>query len=356
MKKFIVSVILFLIVTSGIVYFKSGKEILTLLDEKKVYSIENIQTTMLENLDRYDFFNDGVVTYNNQKIQFRDYNGNLIWENQDKSFSQQVFVTDKYIFRNTENTIQVIDKSNQVFIIAEINGSILNVSRENGKTYMIIKNTDGGNSLYIINDKNEVIMDNKSFEDNITSVSISDKSESYAIITLSFDSGKIVNTVHLNLIDEVELWSFPVEDEILVKAEIVNNNVIAIGTNNVYYFNLNGKLLWKNGVYSKILDYEISKETEKIYMMYSKDNAVELIAYNLEGKVSEINKVAGAAQKLKVYEGKVFVYNESSIYLVHGTSTDKIYEDTKSTISDFTVEGNSIRILSKDKLITGKLK
>ena len=356
MKKFILLVISFLVVISGILYFKSGKEILTLLDEKKVYSIENFQTTKLESLDEYEFFNNGIVTYNNQKIVFLDYKSNVIWENQDKSFSKQVFITDKYIFRNTESTVQVLDKNNQVFIIGEIEGNILNVSRENDKTYMIIKNVDGRDSLYVMNDKNEMAVDNKFFEDNITGVSISDKSEGYAIVTLKFESGKIINTVHFNLLDDVELWNFPIEDEILVTVKIVNNNVVAIGTENVYYFNLNGKLLWKNGVYSKILDYYIDKENDKIYMLYNKDGALELMAYNFEGKVLAVNKVGTNTQKLKVYGNKVFVYNENSIYLIHGARADKIYEDTESTISDFMVEGSDIRILSKDKLVTGKLK
>lgn len=291
MKKFILLVISFLIVIFGIMYFKSCEEILTSLDEKKVYSIENVQTTKLKTLEGYRFFNDGIVTYNNQKIEFLDYHGNVTWDNQDESFSKQIFVTDKYIYKNTEGTIQIIDKNNQAFVIAEISGVILNVSRENDKTYMVVKNVDGENSLYIINDKNEVVLNNKYFEDNVTCVSISDKSEGYAIVTLGFDSGKIVNTVQLNLIDEVELWSFPIENEILVAAKIINNNVIVIGTNNVYYFNLNGKLLWKNSVYNKILDYNINKENEKIYMLYNRNGAMELIAYDFDGKVSEINKV-----------------------------------------------------------------
>jgi len=207
-----------------------------------------------------------------------------------------------------------------------------------------------------MNDKNEMVVDNKIFEENITSVSISDKSEGYAIVTLRFEGGKIVNTIHFNLLDDVELWSFPIEDEVLVKLKIVNNNVIAIGTNNVYYFNLNGKLLWKNGVYSKILDYYINTENEKIYMLYNKDGSEELIVYNFEGKVVSVNKVSSAIKKLKVYDNKVFVYNENSIYLIHGIKTDKIYEDAEGIISDFMVEGNDIRILSKDKLTTGKLK
>ena len=49
-------------------------------------------------------------------------------------------------------------------------------------------------------------------------------------------------------------------------------------------------------------------------------------------------------------------HNENSIYLIHGIKTDKIYEDAEGIISDFMVEGNDIRILSKDKLTTGKLK
>lgn len=356
MRKLITFISFLLIIIFGIIYFKYGKEILTLLDEKKVYNVEDIQTTKLDTLDEYEFFNNGIITYNNQKIVLLDYNGNVVWKNEDGSFSRKVFVTDKYIFMNMENTIQVLDKNIQKFVIAEIEGDVVNVSRENDKTYIIIKNRADNNSLYIMDSNNEIIVDNKVFEDNITGVSISDKSEGYSLITLRFENGTLINAIYFNLLDDVELWNTLIENEILVKTQIVNNNVVAIGTKNVYYFNLNGKLMWKNGIYSEILDYEINKENQRIYMLYKKDDAAELIAYNFEGKVTAINVAPGNVQKLKVYEDNVFVYNESSIYLVHGTKTDKIYEDTKSTIADFTVEGNDIRILSEDKLIKGKIK
>lgn len=356
MKKFILFLISFLIIMSGIVYFKHGKEILTLLDEKKVYSIENVQTTNFEMLNGFNFFDDGIVTYNNQKIVFLDYKGNVIWENHNESFSKRISITDKYILRNIENTIEVLDKNNQCFVINEIEGDILNVSRENDKLYILIKGVDGRDSLYVLNDKNEVVVDNKVFEDNITGVSISDKSEGYVIVTLRFEGDKIINTIHFNLLDEVELWSFPIEDEILVAVKIVNNNVVVIGTENIYYFNLNGKLLWKNGVYSRILDYYVDKQNEKIYMFYNNDGAGELMTYNFEGKVLAVNKVKANVQKLKICDNKVFVYNENSIYLIHGTRVDKLYENAENTISDFIVEDNEIRILSKDGLTTGKLK
>lgn len=356
MKKLITFIIIFLIIILGIIIFTYGKEFLTLLDEKKVYNVVNIQTTKIDTLDKYKFFNSGLITYNNQKIIFLDYKNSVIWENEDGSFSKKVYVTDSNIFRNMEDTIQVLDKNNQKFVMSEIQGDIVNVSRENEKTYMIIKNSAGQNSLYIMNGNNEIVLDNKVFEDNVTGVSISDKSEGYSLITLRFENDSIINTLYFNLIDDIELWSTEIENEILIKAQIVNNNVVVIGTDNVYYFNINGKLMWKNGIYNKILDYEINKASQQIYILSKQDADTELISYNFEGKVTGVNKAPGNIQKLKVYEDRVFVYNENSIYLIHGLKTDKIYEDTEGNIADFIVEGNDIRILSKDKLVNGQIK
>lgn len=355
MKKLFAFIIIFLIVIIGIVYFTYGKEILTLFDEKRVYNVENKQTTNLETLDKYQFFNNGILTYNNQKIVLLDLKNNTSWINEDTEFSKKVFVTDDYIYISMENKIQVIDKNNQKFIIAEIEGDIVNVSRENGKTYIIIKNSEGRNSLYIMNEANELIVDNKSFGDNITGVSISDKSEGYALITLRFEEKTTVNTVYFNLLDDVELWKTTIEDEILIKTKVVNNNIVAIGTKNIYYFNTNGKLMWKNAIYNKILDYDIIKDKQEIYILYEKDDSTEFISYNFEGKVTNLRKAPKSVQKVKVYDD-IFLYNENSIYLLHGAKTDKIYEDTEGKISDFTAEGNDIRILSKDKLVTGKIK
>lgn len=356
MKKLITFIIIFLMITMGIIYFTYGKEFLTLLDEKRVYRVENIQTTKVDTLEEYMFFNDGIITYNNQNIVFLNKNNNVIWENENTSFSKQVFVAGNYIFRSIDNIIQVVDKSNQKFVIAEIEGDLINVSRENDKTYIVIKNDSGKNSLYIMNDKNEIIEDDKIFEGNITGVSISDKSEGYSLITLKLDNDNIVNTVYFNLLDNVELWSTEIKDEILIATKIINNNVVVIGTKNVYYFNINGKLMWKNGIYNKIFDYDINKENQKIYILYDKDGESELISYNFEGKVVGVIKSPGSVQKLKVYENSVFVYNENNIYLMHGTKVDKIYEDTENSIVDFTAKGNDIYILSKQKLIKGKIK
>lgn len=356
MKKLIIFIIFLLAAICAIIYFTYGGKFLTLLDEKKVYSLENIQTTKIDALEGLEFFNNGIITYNNQKIIFLDYSNNVLWKNEDTEFSKQVFAADNYIFRDMENTVQVLDKNGQEFIIAEIKGDIVNVSRENDKTYMIVKNGGRQNSLYIMNENNEMIVDNKVFEDNITGVSVSDKSEGYSLITLRFENGTTLNTVYFNLLDDIELWNMPIEDEILIKAQIVNNNVIVIGTKNVYYFDTNGKLMWKNGIYNKILDYKISKENKKIYILYEKEESTEIISYDFEGKIKEVIEGPKEAKKLRVYGDKIFVYNESGIYLVNGPKTDKIYEDTENSISDFTSEGSYIRILSKDKLVSGQIK
>lgn len=356
MKKFITFFIIFLIIVGGIVFFTYGKEFLTLLDEKKVYNVEDIQSTKIDTLEEYRFFNRGLITYNNQKIIFLDYMNKILWQNEDGSFSKKVFVTDNNVFRKMEDTIQVLDQSNQKFVISEIQGDLVDVSRENDKVYMIVKNNTGKNALYVLNSNNEVIVDNKIFEDNITGVSISDRSEGYALITMNFDSDSIINTIYFNLLDDVELWNYEIKDEILIKVQVISNNVVVIGTNNVYYFNTNGKLMWKNGIYNKIMDYNISKENQEIYILYEIDSSLELISYNFEGKVTGVYKVPAGINKLKIYEDRVFVYNENSIYLVHGLKTDKIYEDTEGNISDFIVEGNDIHILSKDKLVKGQIK
>lgn len=356
MKKFITFFIIFLIIISGIVIYTYGKEFLTILDEKKVYNVENIQSTEIDTLEEYKFFNMGLVTYNNQKIIFLDYKNNFLWQNEDGSFSEKVFVTENNIFRKMEDTIQVLDKSNQKYIISEIQGDLVNVSRENDKVYMIVKSSTGVNSLYVLNNNNEVVVDNKIYDDNITGVSISDRSEGYALVTMKFNNDTIINTICFNLLDDVELWNYEIGNEILIKVKIINNNVIAIGTNNVYYFNTNGKLMWKNGIYNKILDYNISKGNQQIYILYEVDSSTELISYNFEGKVTGVYKTPANINKLKIYGDRVFVYNENSIYLVHGLKTDRIYEDTERNITDFIVEGNDIHILSKDKLINGQIK
>ena len=187
-------------------------------------------------------------------------------------------------------------------------------------------------------------------------MSISDKSEGYSLTTLRLENQTVVNTVYFNLLDDIELWNIWIENEILIKDQIVNNNVILIGTKNIYYFNTNGKLMWKNGVYNKILDYNINKEKERIYILYDKEKNAELISYDFEGKVKGVVEVPKNLKNIKIYSNKIFVYSEESLYLVHKEKTDKIYEDLEGGISDFIVEDNYIHIISKNKLVSGEIK
>lgn len=356
MKKTIIFIAVILIIVVGVLYSTYGEEFFSALDEKKVYSMVNIISTHLDTLDEYKFFNGGIITYNNQKIKYIDYDNSIKWESENEVFSKKVFVTDNYIFRQMENSTQVIDKSNQKYVIAEIAGDILNVSRENEETYMIVRTETGQNSLYIMNDDNEFVVDNKEFNDIITGVAIGDKSEGYSLITLNFEKGIPGNTLYFNLLDDVELWSTIIENELLVKTQIINNNVIAIGDKNIYYYNTNGKLMWKNSIYSKISDIEIDKDNQRIYMLYEHDDNTELIAYNFEGKVMEVKNAPVGMKNLKVIDNKTLVSNDNAIFVIHGSKSDKIFEDTQESIEDYVMEGNTIRILFKDKLVSGLIK
>ncbi|MDW5300439.1 MAG: DUF5711 family protein [Sedimentibacter sp.] len=356
MKKTIIFILIILLILTGMLYLTYGREILSFLDEKKVYTMENVEITKIDTLEDFQFYNGGIVTYNNQKIEFFDYNNNKTWENENTVFSKQVFITDNYIFRCMENSIEVYDKNNQRFVISEITGDIVNVSRENGESYIIARNSTGQSLLYVMDDNNEIVVDNKIFKDIITGVSISDKSEGYSLITLNFENGIPINSLYFNLLDDVELWNTEIKNEILIKTQIVNNNVIVIGLDNIYYFNTNGRLMWKNNIYNKILDFEIDKDNQRIYMLYEQNNNNELMSYNFEGKVMDVQNSPADVNSLKIYNDKAFVYNDNIIYLLHSSKMDKIYEDTEGIISDFIVDNSSMYILSKDKLVKGQIK
>ena len=351
MKKLILLIAIIIIFVVAFLSSPYFKDFLDALDENKVYKIENIKTTDINTLEEFKFFGRGIVSYNNQKIVYTDFNNKILWENQNKEFSNKVFVTDKYIFRQTNNNIMLLDNNNQEFIIAEIEGNIINVSRENGKTAIIVKGN--GQSLYILNENNEVVVDKKEFQDIITGISISDKSEAYSLITLTFDNGNPVNTLYYNLIDDVELWNSSISNEILLKIKVVNNNVIAVGTENIYFYNNNGKLMWKNSIYNIILDYEILQD--RINILFEKGESTELISYNFEGKVIEIQAAPFGVHKLKIVDNKILVYNNNSIYLLHSNKSDKIFEEFES-FEHFLIEGNTIYILFKNKIMSGQIK
>jgi len=111
--------------------------------------------------------------------------------------------------------------------------------------------------------------------------------------------------------------------------------------------------MWKNKIFNKVLDYEISQGM--INILFEKDQAAELLSYNFEGKVMEIKTAPAGSKKLKIADNKTLTYNNNTIYLLHGNKTDKLFEDTES-FEDFMIEGNNIYILFKNKIIEGQIK
>lgn len=69
----------------------------------------------------------------------------------------------------------------------------------------------------------------------------------------------------------------------------------------------------------------------------------------------EIQTSPFGAQSLKIVDNKTFVYNDNTIYLLHGNKIDKIFEETE-WFEDFLIEGNNIYILFKNKIMTGQIK
>ena len=108
-------------------------------------------------------------------------------------------------------------------------------------------------------------------------------------------------------------------------------------------------------MYNKILDYEISEENQSINILFEKDNSTELISYNFEGKVMEIQAAPSSVTNLRIVDKQTLVFNNNNIYLIHSNKADKIFEDSES-FKDILIEGNSINILFKNKIITGQIK
>jgi len=115
-------------------------------------------------------------------------------------------------------------------------------------------------------------------------------------------------------------------------------------------------LLWKNNNYNKIKDYIIDEKQERIYVLYEEDEKSELLGYNFEGKVKEINKLPKSIDKFAVFNNKIFIYNNNSISLLSDGIINKLFDENNLKIVDFNVKNDDIYILLEDKLISGKIK
>jgi len=355
MRKIISFLIVVIIIAGLAFYFTYGREYILSLDDNKIYEIKNQKTIDMKTLDECKFYNKGIVTYNNQKISHLDYENNTVWENENQIFVDRIFIADDYIYMCLDNSIEIINKNNQSYVVTEIAGKIINVSRENNRTYIITEQKDGQNSLYMLNENNEVIVENKKFNDMITGVSISDKSEGYCTTTLKFTNRKPLNSLMFNLMDDVELWNNKIENEIIVETKIINNNVLVLGTENVYFYNPSGKLMWKNSNYNNIKDFTIDLKNDELFILYEKDEKLELMCYNFDGKVKNIYKVLNNVKRIRIYGNKIFAYSENMIYLLHDNNVDKLFEVSNEQIMDFYVENSNIYVLLKGKLIKGQI-
>lgn len=356
MKKFILFLVTMLLIFIIAFWLTGGYKIIATFDDNKTYEFISEGITNYNSLDGCKLFCDGILTFNNQKITYLDYNNNIIWENQNRIFIDSVFVDEKNIYKCFENSVEIIDRNNISYVVTEIQGEILNVSREKSKTYIIVKQNNGKNSLYILNDNNEVVVENMQNDESITGVSINGKAEAYCISTIKYTGGIIKNTISYNLIENVELWNETIDNEVVIKVEIVNNNILVLGTENIYCFNINGSLMWKNSNYNKVKSFDIDDKQERIYMLYEEDEKTELLVYNFEGKVKEIYKLPKSTNKFKVLNNKILIYNDNSISISHDGIVNKIFVEDNSKIIDFNVKNNEIYILQKDKLIKGKIK
>lgn len=354
MRKIIYFLMFFLVIMGIAFYFIYGKEFVLRLDDNKTYEIKNQNVISIKTLNESKFYNKGILTYNNQKFIYFDYDNNIIRENENRIFTYNVYVADDYIYRCLDNSVEVIN-NNQSYVITEISGEVINVSREKNRTCIITKQKNGQNSLYMLNENNEVIVENKQFNGMITGVSISDKSEGYFTTKLNYSNGKFINTLTFNLLDDLELWSNVIENEIIIGTKPINNNVLVIGTSNVYLYNHNGSLMWKNSNYNKIKDFEIDEKGEKIYILFEKNMNLEMLCYNYEGKVKEIYKAPHNVKIIKIYGNKIFTYNENIIYLLHDNNSDILYKSNNEQIIDFHVDNGNVYILLKDKLIKGQI-
>ncbi len=356
MKKFILFLVTMLLIFIIAFWFTGGKKIIAIFDSNKSYEFISEKMTNYNSLDGGRLFCDGILTFNNQKITYLDHNNNVIWENQNRVFIDSVFIDENYVYKCFENSIEIINKHNQSYVITEIQGKIINVSRENNKTFIISKQNNGKNSLYILNDNNEVIVENKQYDESITGVSISRKSEAYCISTVEYINGNIKNTISYNLIENLELWEETIDDEVVINVKVVNNNILVLGTENVYCFNVNGSLMWKNSNYNKVKDFKIVDDQERIYVLYEQDEKMELLAYNFEGKVKEIYKLPKSTKSFKILDGKIFICNNNSISILQDGNVNKLFDADNSLIVDFNVKNNETYILLDDKLIIGKIK
>lgn len=348
-KKFIYMLIMFIIalILLFVLYKYQGS---TSLFSKNIYTYVQKSNIDINTLKNSIFYENNIISYNDQKLICYDVAGQILWENEKNEFSDSIYISNN-IYRVYGNNVEMYDYEGNKQDIIKIDEQIISIQSQKDKT-IIITETNNKNSLYILEYPNELVLNKKDLENRILSVSVSDKSESFILSSFYVDNGLLISELEFNLINGTSFWKMDLKDEIVIETYYYNNNIFAITDKNIYLINAEGKLLRKDSI-SKLLDYDIDHNKENIYLLVENEANNELIEV-IEGKIKKRIMIPSEFNKLKLIEDKIYVFNNKTVTIVNNGKVNLLW-NSKEDILDFYVLNHNMYMLFTNKLICGEI-
>lgn len=355
MKNKVIIMMLLLAVSLTTIYFINYKENTTEIVQEKTYTLVDEHNTKNKKLEDYAFYNQGVVTFSKTKLINEKLTGETVWEKDSKRFYDNVYVFDDYIYRTTDNILEVTNAEGENYILSGITGKIINVSRENNKVSIITQTNDGTNLLYILGENHEMFVEAKEYRDKLVSVNTNPKADNYVTAGFKISGKNIVSIITYSLYDGLDLCNFEIEGELVLDTYIIANNILVVTDSGVHFYDSQGNIIWNFSSFDRLYKSNLDEVNHTIDILVDKNNQRSYIELTYDGVIKFEANFKEKVENIKKLDIYTFIYDNNNVYILNGQKLDKVWTSTEK-IKDVTLIDKYIYIMQNDGIIRGKIK
>lgn len=287
-----------------------------------------------------DIYDEKIIQWKDNSLSFLDFNGFEVLKKDFEFKDPHIFWGEEtiYIMDRSSGDIYLLNKEGDTIERKKLKSPFYKLQAKEDKTLLYRKDGDE-ESVDIIDENGDLL---KTHKENIPilTVDVKDKKEDYSISTLDIDK-ELRSIVTVYSIDEKELFTLDIKDEIIVYSDFIKNDLL-IGTEKGLYFIDNGKIKWEKE-YNDLKD--IKMLDDEIFLLY--DNNFEKL--NLRGKTKEKVVLSKPLEKILVTNEETFIFGENDI-IVPKKNKNLLNFKTKEGILDLKYDDGKLLVKKESKL------
>lgn len=303
--------------------FNSNEKV---LQYNRIYEVEEDESLY--------YYNGSIAKWNENSISFLDKDGSNIWTKEFNFMFPNVISRDKniYIMDKYSGDIYSLDNKGNTVSRSQINAPIFNLIEDNNLVLVHIKDEDL-EKLNIVDRDGNIIVEKET--KNILTYSASENGSKYLISSIHISNGELDSKLDYYTINNDEIYSVIIPNEIILFTQIVGNKIIALTDTSLNMIE-NNEITWS-------IDYPLIKD---IYI--NKDEILLLYGDNIESinlKGESINKITFGVEYNKIVPmGKyITLYGDKNI-LILDNEEELIKLKTDKDIIDIKGDNNIMAI------------